>query len=456
MSFIRSISGLRATLSDGLLPETVSRYAAAFSQFCPDGKILIGRDGRPSGEWVEKIIQGTLSACGREVVILGVVPTPTVQLMVEEMQAAGGIVVTASHNPEQWNGMKFINQSGVFLDKEENEKLWKFADSGNLKFINTNDFPQPDYDYTAIDKHINKILSLDLLKKSSFPENVKSSGLKIVVDAVNSSGSVAVLSLLAKMGLEGIPLYCDGTGIFPHTPEPLAENLTELAKAVIVHKADLGIAVDPDADRLVLIDETGTPIGEEKTISLAVWSVLENMKHYGEVKVRNVVVNYSTTRLVNDIAEKYGYNIHRSAVGEINVVKKMKECGAIIGGEGSGGVILPACHYGRDSLVGIALVLNLLAQTGKKLSELTEEFPAYQMFKYKQEFSGSIEKILIKVAKHFKSAQITLEDGIRIDLPKSWVQLRSSNTEPIIRIIAEAETKTVAMELIEIVKMYLK
>ena len=456
MPFIRSISGLRATLGDSLLPETVSRYASAFAQFCPAGKIIIGRDGRPSGEWIEQILVETFKDCKREFLLLGVVPTPTVQFMVEETKAAGGIVITASHNPAQWNGLKFLNSTGVFLDKSENENLWQIVDKIFLDSDNEKNSYKPEYNTDSIELHIAKILNLPFFHDTDILRRIRGNRFKVVVDAVNSSGSVAIISLLASMGCERIPLYCDGTGLFPHTPEPLAENLTALAEAVKLHQADIGIAVDPDADRLVLIDETGKAIGEEKTISLAVLTVLENIQFFCNSDSPAIVVNYSTTRLVEDIAVRFNAKVHRSPVGEINVVKKMKETDAFIGGEGSGGVILPACHYGRDSLVGTALIMSLLAQKKATLSSIVNSLHQYQMVKYKQEYSGSLDSIIPKVILEFEDARITNEDGIRIDFPKSWVQLRSSNTEPIIRIIAEAETKEEAEELVKKVLGFIK
>jgi phosphomannomutase len=451
MPFIRSISGVRATLGDGLLPDVISRYATAFHSILPDGDIIIGRDGRPSGTWIEKIISGTLMACGRQVKLLGIVPTPTVQLYVEKKKSAGGIVITASHNPEQWNGVKFINKDGVFLDKDDNEKLFALADINNIEY-STNIEPSQEIEiFNAIDEHISSILSLPIFNKTDILEKLKARKYRIVVDAINSSGSVAIPLLLEKFGCEVIKLHCDNSGIFPHTPEPIPENLISLSDAVKEYKADLGIAVDPDADRLVFIDETGTPIGEERTIALAVETVLMNKKIFTKNSNLKVVVNYSTTRLVEDITAKYDAIVERSPVGEINVVKKMKEIGAIIGGEGSGGVILPACHYGRDSLVGTALILSLLIQKNKPLSIICSEMTQFSMVKTKKEFHGENNSLIDKIEKLFPDGKIVRDDGIKVEFENSWVQLRSSNTEPIIRIIAEALNNTQAQSLIDIV-----
>jgi phosphomannomutase len=435
MPFIRSISGLRATLGDGLLPFVLSKYAAGFSAMLGDGEIIVGRDGRPSGKWIEQIIISTLTACGRKVRAIGIVPTPTVQLEVEHSNAAGGIAITASHNPGEWNGLKFLNSDGVFLDKSENETLWNHVDNDDFKFSSNEEPAELIIDNGAIGRHVDKIMAIDLLAKNL--EALKSSNLKAVVDAVNASGSEAVPSLLEKMGVEAIGLFTDGSGIFPHIPEPLPQNLGQLAESVTEHKADIGISVDPDADRLVLIDENGKPIGEEKTITLSVQAVLSSMENPSEA---TVCVNYSTSRMVDDVVNSFGANVERSPVGEINVVRKMKDTGAIIGGEGSGGVILPACHYGRDSLVGTALVLSLMAKTGKSLSELSAGIPKYEIIKLKKGFAGELGGLLDKIEEKYAGEDVVRDDGIKVNFEKSWVQLRASNTEPIVRVIAEAPT----------------
>jgi phosphomannomutase len=443
MPFVRSISGLRATVDDGALNDDLVRdYCLAYSQILPAGDIVIGMDGRPSGKHIIEVASEALSANGRSVIVAGIVPTPTVQLLVENSDAAGGIIVTASHNPAEWNGLKFLGGDGVFLDAEKNAELWNVADNrlfdrgnGNGEVITPDD---------ALDFHLQSIMAIPVLENNL--EKIKAMKLRAVVDAVNASGSRFIPALLERLGVEAIPLFCDESGIFPHTPEPLPQNLKQLAAAVQEHKADIGIAVDPDADRLVMIDGTGKPIGEEMTIALAVESVLSAESQSTGRKA--LVVNLSTTRLVEDIAAEYGADFYRSPVGEINVVRKMQASGAIIGGEGSGGVIYPACHYGRDSLVGTALVLSLMARRNQTLEEITGKFPKYEIVKHKQEFSGDILKLVAKIAGFYMDAKVNLDDGIRIDFPKSWVQLRGSNTEPIIRIIAEAPTKAEAERLV--------
>ncbi len=445
MPLIRSISGLRATIGDSLLPNIIIDYVNAFAKVIPEGEIVVGRDGRPSGCWIEKIVAGTLAAAGRKVRMIGMVPTPTVQLEVEKSEAAGGIAITASHNPDQWNGLKFLNSKGVFLDADENKTLWDAMDSKEFTYSDNVSENLIEIDEEANNRHIQAILDNDLFKDKELIESIRAKSFRLVVDAVNASGSIIVPQLLNNLFCEVIELYTDGTGIFPHTPEPLPENLKDLADSVKEEEAELGIAVDPDADRLVLIDENGNPIGEEKTIALATYAVLLAL----DKKNQKVVVNHSTSMFTDFVAKKYEAKIERSAVGEINVVKKMKEVGAVIGGEGSGGVILPSAHYGRDSLVGIVLVLSLMAETGKTLSELAGEFPDYKMLKFKKTFTGNINDLLPKVEEVFKGNEIIREDGMKVVLGNAWVQIRASNTEPIVRVISEAETMDFAKELAE-------
>ncbi|MBX3042488.1 MAG: phosphoglucosamine mutase [Candidatus Kapabacteria bacterium] len=441
MPFIRSISGLRATLGDGLKPCLLAQYAYAFAETIPIKKVVIGRDGRPSGKWIESVITGALVAAGCQVRQIGMAPTPTVQLEVEHSNAGGGIAITASHNPGIWNGLKFINSQGIFLDAEENYKLWKIVDQQTEITSNESlEFYDILHDKNAQKRHIKIIADLDFIKKNI--RIIRNRKLKVVVDAVNASGSYIVPELLREFGCEVIDLNCDGSGIFPHTPEPLPENLLDLANTVRAVKADLGLAVDPDADRLVLIDENGNPIGEEKTIALCVESLLRTSDKRG-----NIVINLSTSSMTEIISSKYGCKTLRSPVGEINVVKLMKESIAIIGGEGSGGVILPECHYGRDSMVGIALVLNLLAESKKTLSELSSELPNLIMVKKKKDFTGSLDELFNKLQSKYSGFEITMNDGIRIDFDNKWVQLRASNTEPIVRVIAEAENQSDAQVL---------
>ncbi|MCX6153954.1 MAG: phosphoglucosamine mutase [Candidatus Kapabacteria bacterium] len=450
MAFIRSISGLRATIGNDLTPFVIAKYVSALSQYAPEGDIVIGNDGRPSGKWIEMIAAGTLASLGRTVIITGVVPTPTVQLLVEQSGAAAGIAITASHNPDQWNGLKFINSDGVFFDIHENQKFWELVDAIDEEKLSTSTSGCILYDLTSLSDHVEFVLKLSIINQVDFVNKLKNRNFKAVVDAVNCSGSTVVPKLLDILGADCIELYCDESGIFPHTPEPLPENLGVLAETVKIHNADIGIAVDPDSDRLVIVDEHGNHIGEEFTLALAVQSAL----HFNSINNTDpkpkVVTNLSSSSLVDFIAAKYGATVYRSAVGEINVVKKMKETGALIGGEGSGGVILPACHYGRDSLVGIALIIALIADTNKSVSELIAEYPVFKILKSKQEFKGDLQHYFNKLSKAFPDAEINTDDGIRIDTQRGWVQVRASNTEPIIRIISESTDGDYASRLIKL------
>ncbi|MBK6417655.1 MAG: phosphoglucosamine mutase [Ignavibacteria bacterium] len=443
MSFIRSISGLRATLGDDLTPSLVADYALGFAAILPPGPIVLGRDGRPSGLWIEHVVVGALRAAGRTVRVLGMATTPTVQLMTEHSDAVGGIAITASHNPAPWNGLKFLDEGGVFLDATANSKLWSAVDqrsfplsadqqSGNLELVDD-----------AAELHIDRVLDLDAVRSAP-----KANGERVVVDAVNCSGSFIVPALLEALGYTVIRLFADGSGVFPHVPEPISENLTQLGDAVREHAAAFGVAVDPDADRLVLFDETGTPIGEERTITLATEAVMA-LGTRGDV-----VVNYSTTRAVDDIAVEHGYVTHRAAVGEINVVRMMQRVNAVIGGEGSGGVIYPACHAGRDSIVGLGLISALLRHRNTTLGQACAKLPQYEMVKTKIDLPQGfdLESLRLSVVTSFSDATLSTDDGVHAAWPDRWVHVRASNTEPIMRIIAEAPSRDEANELVSRVR----
>ncbi len=449
MPLVRSISGLRATLGDALSPRVVVDYAAAFATMLPAGAIVVGRDGRPSGQWIESLVIAALQSCGREIRQLGIVPTPTVQLLTEHSDAAGGIVITASHNPAPWNGLKFLAGDGTFLDADQNAKLWDILDNNSMHYSSEQQAGLVVCVDDAILQHINRILALPLFDEATLGR-IRSKPLKVVVDAVNCSGSSAVPALMRTLGAEVVELYCDGSGVFPHTPEPLTENLTELCAAVRAHKADLGIAVDPDADRLVIIDERGEAIGEEKTVVLAIEAVMRNRSAFQSSGDAVAVVNLSTSRMAVDAAEAHGGRCELSAVGEINVVRAMQAAKAIVGGEGSGGVIVPACHFGRDSLVGIALVVWLRAHTSADEWSSLLHSQAYSMLKFKQEVrERPTEWHTDLTAQELEQVRVNYSDGIRVDWPRQWVQLRASNTEPIVRCIAEAPSKAEAQALID-------
>ncbi len=442
MPIIKSISGLRATLDGSLNEQLIKEYINALSIVVEDGTIAIGRDGRPSGIWIERIVIDELISNGFNVINLGIVPTPTVQLIVEKYNCTAGISITASHNPENWNGLKFINSKGIFFDAEENKFLWDNLGKKPIKNILKGEIID---NINSRDFHIDIIL--DNLLIQNLINDIRKRKFKVVIDCVNAAASVIAPKLLREFGCEVVELNCNGSGLFPHNPEPLTENLSELRYNVKELSADLGIAIDPDGDRLVLIDENGEAIGEEKTVCIAIESVLMQKKG-------NVTVNYSTTNLSKIIAEKYGANFYKAPVGEINVVKKMKETHSIIGGEGSGGVIFPEIHYGRDSLVGIALLLRLLTIKNQSLSELNNSYPKLEMIKTKQEFYGDFDYIKSKIKDKYYNATIIEEDGIVINLGNDWLQIRKSNTEPIIRIIAESSSKEKAQSLINSIKEF--
>jgi len=439
---IVSISGIRGIFGESLYPENIIKYTKAFAAYSGNKKIVIGRDGRLNGDIIEKIVESTLLFCGCEVVNIGVAPTPTVTLAVESLKAAGGIIITASHNPQEWNGMKFVNSKGIFLDTDENKDFLAFAERDNDPYTAVEKVKQIEYYPGFFEYHIQKVLKI----KSVNTTKIKRRKFKVVVDCVNSSGSVIVPELLKKLGCKVIKVDCDGSGIFTRKPEPVPENLKLVCKAVKKHKADIGIVVDPDADRLVIITEKGEPFGEENTITTAVQHVLSNAKKHKRI----AAVNLSTSRSVDDVVENLGGKLFKSPVGEINVIKKMKECGAIVGGEGSGGIILPEVHYGRDSLVGIVLILSEIADFKGKVSEYKKTLPVYHIRKSKINLVGVDADSLFRFLKqrYYNYGQNT-DDGLRIDMERAWVNFRCSNTEPIMRIITEAPTVAEAENLQE-------
>lgn len=442
MPIIRSISGIRATLNDGLRPDILTKYVAAYCNSLPNGTIVVGRDGRPSGNWIIELVIATISACGRKVIHLGICPTPTVQLITEKTDAVGGISITASHNPEMWNGLKFLNSEGVFLNQEENNSFWDLFDDDKIEYSKEPNNRTSIINVDSIDKHIKAITESDYFEMDLIRDYFRSKNYKVVIDAVNASGSLFVPKLLQEFGCDVIELFTDNSGIFPHTPEPLTENLVQLSETVRKNNADLGIAVDPDADRLVLIDEKGEPIGEEKTIAIAVKSVLSSIDKFKNGFNKTVVVNQSTSGVIEKIAKEFNVEVVRSAVGEINVVNSMKETKAIIGGEGSGGVILPHIHYGRDSLVGISLLLSFIQITNQSLSELSDSLPKAFIKKGKIEISGNSKFILDSLYDKYSNKNVSYIDGLRIVLNENdWVHIRASNTEPILRIIVESNTE---------------
>jgi phosphomannomutase len=428
-----SISGLRGVVGESLTPEVVVKYANAFSTLSGRKKIVIGRDGRYHGAMLSEILAGTLAANGCDVVDIGICPTPTVQLAAEHSEAAGGVAVTASHNPMEWNGLKFVNQDGVFLDADENKKLWSYV-GHPVEYASFETTGTIEHDDFFLRDHVRRVLAI----KSVDVEAIRRRHFKVVVDCVNAAGSIVVPQLLHELGCITLKMNCDGTGRFPRKPEPLPENLSEVMARVKTESADLGIVVDPDVDRLVLITEKGNPFSEEYTIVQAVKFILEKTP----IEQRIAVVNLSTTRAVDEIARGLDGKVYRSAVGEINVVKKMKSVNAVVGGEGSGGVILPEIHYGRDALVGIGITLQHLLEFGGTLSELKKSLPNFEIVKKRIDLGRkNPDKIIGAIKKHYSKFEINTEDGLRIDAPDYWIHLRKSNTEPIIRVIAEAATR---------------
>lgn len=433
-----SISGIRGLIGDGLEPEVIVKYTSAYAEFIGSGSVVVGRDSRISGEMVRSIVCGTLTAKGINVIDIGICPTPTVQYTVKTLNAQGGIAISASHNPNEWNALKLLNATGQFMTPSENVKLQEIINSFNPVYKTWDKLGTYSLYKEGLERHKKDVLALPILDV----EAIRKRNFKVLLDCVNGAGYTVIPQLLNELGCTVIERNCESTGIFPRLPEPLPENLTDTMKAVKEHQVDLGVVVDPDVDRLVLITETGEPFIEENTIAHITKLVLSKTPG-------SAVVNLSTTRAVDDIAESLGCLVHRSAVGEANVVKKMQETGAVIGGEGSGGVIYPALHYGRDALVGVALTLQHLLEFGGTLSEMKASLPQYFIAKKKIE-TGSKDpgRLLAVLEKKYAGEKINTEDGIRIDFPDHWVHFRKSNTEPIIRVITEAASQLKAEEYI--------
>ncbi len=429
-----SISGLRGIVGNGLDPESIVKYTSAFADFTGKGKIIVGRDSRISGEMVRNICVGTLLAKGLDVIDIGICPTPTVQYTVKSEKASGGIAISASHNPNEWNALKLMNSSGQFLSPEEFSLLNNLVNSTQNKFKIWNELGKYSYYANGISVHKNAVLNLKHIDVAA----IKKRKFRILVDCVNGAGFKIVPELLRDLGCDVIEMNCDSSGIFPRLPEPLPENLTTTMKAVKDSNADLGVVVDPDVDRLVLITDKGEPFSEENTVALAVKFILSKEKG-------NVVVNLSTTRGVEDIASTYGCKVFRSPVGEANVVKLMKEVNAIIGGEGSGGVIYPELHYGRDALVGIAITLQQLLEFGGTMDALKKTLPQYSVVKKKIGLTNkNPDEIIDLLYNRFHGEQINKDDGLRIDFPDHSAHFRKSNTEPLIRLIVEAKSGDIA------------
>jgi phosphomannomutase len=462
MTLIKSISGIRGTIGgspgNGLSPLDIVRFTSAFATFILKNKttkkarFVIGRDGRVSGEMVNRLVTGTLMGMGIDVIDGGLSTTPTIEMAVIETGADGGIIITASHNPEQWNALKLLNEKGEFISADDGANVLAIAEKEQFEYAQVKQLGKLTTDDRLIDKHIEKVIQLGLVDVKA----TKKANFRIVIDCVNSTGGIALPKLLMALGVTRIDeLYCEPNGKFPHHPEPLPENLGEISEVVKKNKADVGFVVDPDVDRLAIITENGDMFGEEYTLVAVADYILKNKKG-------NTVSNLSSTRALQDITEKQGGKYFASAVGEVNVVEKMKEVKAVIGGEGNGGIIYPELHYGRDALVGIALFLSYMAKKEIKCSKLRNTFPDYYISKNKIELTSGIDvdKILSKISEKYWKNQINKVDGVRIEFDKEWVHLRKSNTEPIIRIYSESDSATkaehLAKKIIDDIKEILK
>jgi len=442
MTLIKSISGIRGTIGgavgDGLNPLDIVRFTAAYAtqiratKQTDSNKIVVGRDARISGQMVNQVVIGTLLGMGFDVVNIGLASTPTTELAVTMEQAAGGIILTASHNPKQWNALKLLNERGEFLNAIEGENVLKIAENEDFNFSEVDNLGQLTEDFSYTQKHIESVIALKLVDVAA----IKAADFSVAIDCVNSVGGIAIPQLLNALGVTKIEkLFCEPNGHFPHNPEPLPEHLTEISDLLKQGRADVGFVVDPDVDRLAIICEDGSMFGEEYTLVSIADYVLQNTPG-------NTVSNLSSTRALRDVTNKYGGNYTAAAVGEVNVVTAMKATNAVIGGEGNGGVIYPESHYGRDSLVGIALFLTLMAKSKQKVSDLRKSYPSYFISKNKIQLTPSIDvdEILLTIKNSYKQYEVNDIDGVKIDFPTGWVHLRKSNTEPIIRIYSEAGT----------------
>ena len=458
MSLIKSISGIRGTIGgrpgEGLSPLDVVKFTSAFATFLGQragGKrltLVVGRDARLSGAMVDRLVVGTLQGMGIDVIETGLSTTPTTEMTVIDKHADGGIIITASHNPKHWNALKLLNARGEFIDAAEGAEVLRLAESDELNYAEVDELGQVTEDNTTIEHHIERVLDLDLVDV----EAIRKAGFRVAVDAVNSTGGLAIPKLLRALGVkEVVELNCDPTGHFAHNPEPIPANLTDISRVVRENRCDLGVVVDPDVDRLALVCETGEMFGEEYTLVSVADYVLQHTPG-------NTVSNLSSSRALRDVTRQYaGCEYNAAAVGEVNVTTLMRKTGAVIGGEGNGGVIYPALHYGRDALVGVALFLTLLAKKGMKVSELRKTYPEYIISKNRIDLTAGmdVDGLLKRLADKYNATpgcKVTTIDGVKIDFEDGWVHLRKSNTEPIIRIYSEAHTESRANELAEQVK----
>ncbi|PHR69352.1 MAG: phosphoglucosamine mutase [Lutibacter sp.] len=449
MTLIKSISGIRGTIGgeigNNLTPIDAVKFASAYGSWLirrnadkQQLTVVIGRDARISGKMISSLVANTLVGLGIDVIDLGLSTTPTVEVAVPIENADGGIILTASHNPKQWNALKLLNEKGEFLNGAEGQKILTIAETDDVSFADVDDLGTYSKNKTYVDKHIDEVLKLELVDIDA----IKRAKFKVVVDAVNSTGGIFIPALLDRLGVECVKLYCEPNGQFPHNPEPLKEHLTDISELVVKEKADFGIVVDPDVDRLALVSEDGSMFGEEYTLVACADYVLSK-------KPGNTVSNMSSSRALRDVTQKHGGTYQASAVGEVNVVQLMKDTNAIIGGEGNGGIIYPESHYGRDSLVGVALFLSHLANLDVSCKELRDSYPSYFMSKNKIQLTPQIDvdKILGVMADKYKNEDVLTIDGVKVNFETEWVHLRKSNTEPIIRIYTESTSQESADNL---------
>lgn len=445
MALMVSVSGIRGIFGTDLTPENLARFTAAYGTWLKGGTVVLGRDSRVTGQICEDIVASTLASVGCDVIKVGIVPTPTVAMGVLKHNADGGIIISASHNPAQWNALKLLNGTSEFMTAEEGKEMIAISDSGQFNYKQYDEIGSISEDNDLLEYHIDEILKLDYIN----PDTIRSAKLSVAVDAVNGAGSEGVPLLLEKLGVETVhTIHCTPNGLFPHNPEPIPEHLTEICELVTKSKSDLGVVTDPDADRLALVDNSGTLFGEEYTQATVFDFILG-------IKPGASATNLSSSRVADDITDKHGGKCYRSAVGEINVVKKMQEVDAVVGGEGSGGIIVPDLHYGRDALVGIACVLQHLAEKKVSSSELRASYPNYFMSKSKiqlDDLGKDADEVLDIVKKHYSDLNPNTIDGVKVDFKEGWVHLRKSNTEPIIRIYTEGKSLKEAQAFAEKVK----
>ena len=431
------VSGIRGIVGESLTPDTVLRYAAAFGTICKSGKVVLGRDSRASGEMLRSAALSGLLSTGCQVIDLGICATPTVEIAVKELKANGGVVITASHNPIQWNALKFVGRDGIFLTAKEIKRILDRAKSDKIKHRRWDRLGKFVFHESWNRRHIQKILQLSYIN----PRKIKQRNFRVVLDCCNGAGGVISPHLLKALGCEVIELNCRPDGNFVHDPEPVPQNLTSLCNLVKRRKAHIGFANDPDVDRLAIVSEKGIPLGEEATLALVTRFMLSKKPN------SKVAANISTSRMIDDIAKEFNSKVYRTKVGEAHVARQLMKVKGIIGGEGNGGIIFPKLHYGRDALVGMALILQYLTESRKTISQLFSELPRYFMVKRKAKLTGNFEKNLAKLKGKYPGGKISTLDGMRIDFLDSWLHIRKSNTEPLVRVIAEAKSKSEASRL---------